>query len=50
MLIVIAATLTIALVTFLIYQNMKDEKKLEKDLNQQDEHPLRPPTEGGEFI
>ena len=50
MIVIIASVLAIGLIIFLIYQNMKDEKKFEKDLNEKEEHPSRPPVEGGEFI
>ncbi len=40
----------VALAVFVIYQNRKDKKKFERDLNAEDEHPVRPPVEGGEFI
>ena len=41
MAVIISGTvLVIALVVFLIYRNLKDEKKFEKEVNEEDDHPL----------
>jgi hypothetical protein len=50
MLSVLVGLSIVMLLCFLYYQNRKDEKKFERDLNEKEEHPLRPPTEDEKHI
>ena len=45
MMLVVIAVPVFVLISFLIYRNMRDEKKFEKDINEEQEHPLPSPVE-----
>ena len=46
LLIVLGILAAVALVVFLVYRNLKDEKKFEREIDEKDEHRIRHYKEG----
>lgn len=46
LLIVLGILVAVGLIVFLVYQNLKDEKTFERDLDEKDEHRIRRHHEG----